>query len=263
MRIATIIISLLLCGCSKATRPEYEEVSTQTVEKGLVTIDYLKSLASGRSTLITKDLFIEGYVVANDWLDEFYKTIVIAGDTGGIEIEIDKNRLYQTIPLHTLVTVSCNGLALGRVGGKITLGAPPTGEYATDRIAAADIGRYIKLSDKTEMPDPLELAVGELSVEHVSRLVCFRNMRIIDEELGKAWCDPESDEEDTESEDAPFLTYSDRHFRDADGNILRVRILNRCRYRDEIVPSGSVTLAGVVDYFDGDYALRITNHYIF
>ena len=267
MKIAALIISLLLCAC-KATSPIYEELPDTPIGSGLVGIDYLKTLANGRSTVIDRDVLIEGFVVANDFRGEFYKQIVIDDGFGGIEIDIDKRNLYQTIPLHTYVAVSCNGLALGRVGGKITLGAQPTGQYATDRIAAADLTRYIKLSDNYEMPDPVEVSVGELSVDLISRYVCIRGLRIVDSERRLTWCDfaeedeEEEDDEDGEDEDGPYLTYSYRHFVDAHGKELTVKTLNQCHYGSETIPDGEMTLAGIVDYADGQYLLRITNHRI-
>lgn len=258
MRIAALIISLLFAACATATKPQYEEIPDDNPEEGLVSIQYLKSLANGRSTTINKDIYIEGFIIANDWLGEFYKTVIVADQSGGIEIEIDKKLLYLTVPMHAQIAISCNGLALGRVGSKVALGAKPTGEYATDRISADEIGRYIKISNNYEMPDPIELTIDKLSAEHISQFVCIRNLRIIDEEYGKTWCDP-----DKIADDDRFLTYTDRHFTDDDGNILTVRTLDRCEYGGEAIPHGKVTLAGVADYIDDSYALRIINHYIF
>lgn len=260
--IAALIISILLAGCTNATKPVYEELPDDTTEEGLVGIDYLKTLATGRSTTIDKDILIEGYVIANDFRNEFYKKIVIDDGRGGIEIDIDRRQLYQLIPLHAYIQVSCNGLALGRSGGKFTLGAPPTGEYATDRIAAAEISRYIKLTDEFMMPEPTETTVDGLAVEHISRYVCIRNLRVTDEEAGLSWCSLTGYEDDDGDEDDIYLTYTDRHFTDDEGHILTVRTLNRCDYGNERMPLYPVSLAGIIDYADDRYIMRISNHRI-
>lgn len=263
MRIAAIIISCLLCACGSATTPDFDRLSDGELGQGKVSIAYLKSLGKGRSTLIDSDIFIEGTVIATDWLGEFYKTIVVADRTGGIEIGIDIRHLYEMIPVTAGITVSCNGLWLGRAGSKTELGAAPTGEYATDRIAAADIWRYIRLSEPEGMPDPLEITISELSADHLSQFVCIRDLTVVEDERGKAWCDrPDADYDDDQEEDAPFLTYTDRHFIDKDGNMLTARTLDRCEYRNEPLPTGNVTLAGIVDLADGEFVLRIINRYV-
>lgn len=264
MRIAALLISLVAAGCSSATEPLYAELPDDKSEEGVVGIDYIKSLATGRSTVINKDILIEGFVVANDFRGEFYKKIVVDDGSGGIEVDIDQLNLYRTIPLHSCLSISCNGLAIGHTGGKYTLGAPPTGEYATDRIAAADIERYMNITENLQLPEPVELTVGELAVEHISRYVCIRGLTIAAQEEGAPWCEEaETGEDEGENGDSElYLTYTDRHFTDVRGDTLTVRTLNRCDYRNERIPSGSLSLAGIVDYADGRYMLRITNHRI-
>ena len=202
-RIAAAIISFLLAaGCVSPYTSAYILLPDDKPEEGLVGIDYLKSLSTGRSTIIDKDVIIEGFVVANDFRGEFYKKAVIDDGRSGIEIDIDRQRLYQLIPLHAYIYISCNGLALGRSGGKFTLGAPPTGEYATDRISASDITRYIKVSDDFLLPEPVEIKVDQLAVQYISRYVCIRNLKIVEAEADLTWCDQQQygdydeDEED-------------------------------------------------------------------
>lgn len=262
-RIAAAIISFLLAaGCVSPYTSAYILLPDGKPEEGLVGIDYLKSLSTGRSTIIDKDVIIEGFVVANDFRGEFYKKAVIDDGRSGIEIDIDRQRLYQLIPLHAYIYVSCNGLALGRSGGKFTLGAPPTGEYATDRISASDITRYIKVSDDFLLPEPVEITVDQLAVQYISRYVCIRNLKIVEAEADLTWCDQQQYGDYDEDEDDIYLTYTDRHFADEYGNILTVRTLNRCDYGNEALPSGPVSLTGIIDYTDGRYIMRISNHRI-
>lgn len=254
MRIAAAIFSvLLLAACSSATKPEYEKIPEGVPEQGAVSIAYLKSLCGSRSTVIDKDISIVGSVVANDLHGEFQRTVVIADASGGVEISVDKRNLYLDFPIFTQVAVSCNGLALGRTGGKVSLGAPPTGGYATDRIVAADIARFFSpVAGYADTSEPAVVSIGELSVEHVSSFVFIGNLRAVEEERGAAWCDAAGDD------------YADsvRHFTDTDGNMLAVRIYGSCSYAHERIPEGRVSLAGIVDYASGDFFLRISNHHI-
>lgn len=251
MRIAAVIISLLLAACS-TTKVQFGRLPDTEVEEGKVSIAYLKTLCGDRSTIIDKDVSVAGRVVANDLFGEFYRTIVIADDSGGIEIAVDGSRLYTHFPIFSEVAVICNGLALGRTGGKIALGAPPEGEYATDRIAYEDIPRYFSVAEG--YPDtfpPQTLTIGELSVEHVSAFVMFEDVIFAEEERGMPWCD---------TADGDFVE-SVRHFSDRDGNTLAVKIRGTAEYASEKIPSGRMTLAGIIDYSYGEFFLRISNRY--
>lgn len=247
------ICSLVLVACASATDPVYDKIPDDIVEEGLVSIAYLKSLCKGRSTVIDKDISISGTVVANDLFGEFYKTVVIVDTSGGIEISVDKIRLYENFPLYSEVAVICNGLALGRVGGKITLGAVPTGEYATDRIPYSEIERYFVSGSVAADSEPVVLSIPELSVEHVSLLVMIDDLCIVDEERGASWCD---------CVDGVYVD-TERRVRDADGNILLLKMYGECSYAHETVPEGRMSLAGIIDYAYGEYFMRIANHYIF
>ena len=258
----------MLTACAApATLPDYEEIpdykDPALSQEGLVGIDYLKSLSNGRSTPIDKDIFIQGFVVANDLYREYYKSIVVTDETGGIEIDIDKHSLNAEIPIYSLVAISCNGLALGRTAGKTTLGALPTSEYATDRIKPADIDRYIRVFDSLAMPDPLEITVGELSAEHITRFVFIRGLEAAEQAQGLTWCDPYEEPDDEEEDYLSPLAYTERCFTDPKGDTLAVRTLNRCEYAYEYIPDGKISLAGIVDYAEGKYILRIAYHHIY
>lgn len=246
----------MLCACTSAPISPLQNLPSGGMDEGVVSIQYLKTLVRDRSTPIQKDLFIEGIVTANDLRGEFYKTIYLTDGTSGIEVEIDRLRLCDIIPMHSRITISCNGLWLGRTGGKITLGAAPQGEYAVDRIPYNDIVRHIRISGILAEPLPVEISLGDLSAALVSQYVCIRGLTVTPEDEGKTWSEPPSDE------DSP-LAYTDRTFTDEQGRTLVVRTLKRCDYRHEVIPSQPLMLMGEADYAGGIYLLRIVNHRIY
>jgi hypothetical protein len=91
-------------------------------------------MATERSQMIKQDIYVEGYVVANDKLKELEYAIVIDDSTAGIELKIDCQYIEPTIPLFSHVRLNCAGLHIGREGAKLVIGAPPTGEYVVDRL---------------------------------------------------------------------------------------------------------------------------------
>ncbi len=251
-RVWIVLCSVWLAvACSGATKPEYSTLPDDESEMGLVSIVYLKSRCNGLSTNINSDISIKGTVVANDLFGEFYKTLVIVDESGGIEILIDRNRLYADFPLYSNVSVICNGLAVGRVGGKVSLGAVPTGEYTIDRIADGDVSKYLHwYSGDVTSAAPRRVKISELGVEHVSDYVIIKDVRFADGEVGCAWCDKvEGEFVDTE-----------RHIIDSDGYGLTIKLSAGCEYAGALIPAGSGSLCGIVDYSGGEYTLRIANY---
>ena len=99
------------------------------------TIAQLKALYKSGPVKIEKDIVIGGQVVSEDRSGNVYKSIYIQDATGGIELKIGKNALYNDYKLGQWVYVKCGGLTLGAYYGMIQLGyADPTGEYETSYI---------------------------------------------------------------------------------------------------------------------------------
>ncbi|MDE7069219.1 MAG: hypothetical protein K2O63_01700 [Alistipes sp.] len=251
--IARLFLSLapLAAGCGTATTPEYAggEDCAQTVS-----IAYLKSLCRTGSVPIARELRIEGQLVANDFFGEFPRRLIIEDATGGIEILIDRNALYKEFETGYYLKIYCNGLALGDYGGKIQLGAPPTDRYAVDRIAASELHRFVRHSDthaaQAPRPDTLTFDTRR-DPRRIATYVLFERVGFAREEIGEPFCpvDPETGRREA----------IDRHLVDLRGDTLHVRFEPTTLYAAEPIPEGRGTVCGILDYFNGDYLLRITN----
>ncbi len=247
-------IKLLLCltllaGCDKTTEYRYDN-PPQTSHS----IADLKRLCPANGTRkITRDMTLRAVVTANDRFGEFSKTLVVEDGTGGLEISIDNTTLYRLFPTDTEVEIFCNGLAIGDYGGKPILGARPSGQYSVDRIPATDLNRYIRVTN----PDcgkrcAVLYDFSQLRVEDAGRYVRFEGVHIA--ENGVMWCDEEPGTHQ--------LLTTERTLVDAVGRTLPVRTLAGCLYATEPVPNGTGSLNGIIDYFNGNFSLRITNREI-
>ena len=218
----------------------------------MVSIAYLKSLAKSESYTITDDISIEGYVVANDLFGEYHKSIVISDESGGIEIAIDTNKTATQFPISARVVVYCSGLTIGDYGGRLTLGATPAGHYTVDRISAKDISRYF-LVDKSapKAIEPTLLNINEIAEEHIGNYIRLDDVTF-SSQAGMSWCDKEP-------ASGEYIT-TERTLHDRKGNALAVRTIAECLYRSEKMPSGYGVVCGIVEYFNGEYSLRIVNH---
>ena len=241
-----LIIAATFWACSDSVAP-FDEAP-----HGVVSIAHLKSLAKSESYSITDDISIEGYVVANDLFGEYHKSIVISDESGGIEIAIDTNKTATQFPISARVVVYCSGLTIGDYGGRLTLGATPAGHYTVDRISAKDISRYF-LVDKSapKAIEPTRLNINEIAEEHIGNYIRLDDVTF-SSQAGMSWCDKEP-------ASGEYIT-TERTLHDRKGNALAVRTIAECRYRNEKIPSGYGVVCGIVEYFNGEYSLRIVNH---
>jgi len=196
-------------------------------------------------------MYITGYVVANDKFKELSKSIVIADQSGGIELLIECDNINSLVPLFSKVRLRCTGLNIGRIGAKTIIGGYPTADYVVDRIDEHNIFNYLEIIDHgTKHPQPEKLTIEEISPYTMLRYVAVHNLQLIAEERGKCWCD-----NDTTSYNRYVTTV--RHF--TSGNdTLRIVTHQACSYASQLAPKQPCTIHGVVDWHDGDIALRIT-----
>lgn len=248
--IAAIIISLslmLATSCSDATSGEYA-----SRPHGTVSIAHLKTMATTTSRLITDDISIEGYVVVNDLFGEYYKSIVISDESGGIEICVNSDHTATDFPVSARIVVQCSGLAVGSYGGRVMLGAAPQREYTVDRIAESDFCRYFIVDcNNPYAPQPTPITIAELNASHISNYVSISDVSFTTQS-GMRWCDKDPIGGDYIS--------TERTATDQNGDTITIRTIAGCTYADEIIPDGNGTLYGIVEYFNGSYALRIVNH---
>lgn len=240
--IITLLLPLLV-ACDRAT-----EGPT------LCSIAELKAMCRGRVCHIVEDISVAGTVVATDWLGEYRNSFVVADDTHGIEVAFDCRDIAAAIPLYSRVTIYCNGLALGRLGDKVVLGVPPTGDFPVDNISEDLLSRYIRLEGGAAADYRYaERRLGDISTLDIGRPVIVRDVRILDARADMRWCDSDEMGE-------PITTL--RTLVDGQGRTLPLRTLGSCTYAAEPLPLGLFSLCAVVDSAEGSCCLRIINHSI-
>lgn len=235
--------ALLLAACDRASDIAYDD-SPGSVRS----IADLRALCTGASVPLREEIVIRGTVVGNDRYGEFSKTLVLQDESGGIAIAAEHPSLANDYPFGACVTVYCNGLVLSDYGGKIQLGTM-TGEYGAGRIPRSELDRYIRIyAPATAPPEPALLSFCDVSSCHIDTYVRFEGVRFA---CAGSWCD-------LDTETGRTVT-TERSIIDCTGRTFRVRTEGTCRYAREPLPSGTGSLTGVIDYFNGKYALRVVN----
>lgn len=234
----------LLTACNKASEIAYDPASEPAQ-----TIAYLKSFCTAQSVPVTQQIVVRGFVTANDHYGEFFKTLVIEDQSGGISISIDHTALTDDFPIGAEVTVQCNGLVLGDYGGKIQLGTLPEGNNGVGRIPRERISSYIRRTTSSQQPpQAARISITDIAPQHIDTYVRLDGVHFAEQ---GAWCD-------TDPETLRPVT-TERLIVDAAGQQFPVRTIGTCLYAKEPVPEGTGSLFGIIDYFNGSYSLRITN----
>ena len=242
LRIAIAIFSAVLLSACTDVAPTEREVS----------IAYLKSLCSGNHYRIVDDYIIRGVVVATDWLGETNKSAVVVDESGGLEFAIDSRDISRRLPVYSRISIFCNGLMLSRIGGKIELGAPPTGDFPLGSINDEMFDRYIRIEGVEENFTAPTKLFSEISIGDIGNILRFDNLHIAEADGEVRWCDTLDGEVVT--------TY--RTLIDKENNTLPLRTLSTCDYALERMPENEISAIGIIDYADDRYFLRIVNKMI-
>ena len=236
---------LAAAGCDRATEPRPRE--EQPVRH---TIAYLKSLCDGaESRLVTREITVRGFITANDRYGEFYKSIVLEDETGGITVAVDQTGTAAEFPFGYVATLHGAGLRLCAYGGKVGIGIG-AGEQGAEGIPAEETGRYLTVEPPGEERHTARtVTIDGIGPGLVDTRVRIDGVRFV--ESGATWCD-------TDPETGRTVT-TERTIVDEQGNTLAVLTLGSCSYAKEPLPEGRGSLYGVVDCFCGKYSLRVTN----
>ena len=236
----------LLCSCGEKT-PAAEFFDTPHSK---VSIAHLKTLATSNSRTITEDISIEGYVVANDLFGEYYKSIIICDESGGIEISVETNSTARVFPVAAKVTVLCSSLTLGNYAGRVILGAKSS-DYTVGRIDESDFSRYFtidKLSPQAVEPELITIA--DISPKYVGNYVEISDVAFT--EGGRLrWCD-------TDPQTGKVIA-TERELNDTEGHTLAVRTIAQCSYGSELLPAGRGRIRGIIEKYNSRYSLRVVN----
>lgn len=204
------------------------------------TIAELKATYSGLRQ-ITEDIIIRGKVIANDESGNLYKKLEIQDETGGIELSLDENSLYTVYKLGQTVYVKCKDIYLGDYNELIQLGGLYNGKIG--RLPQVLIPLHIfRDSLPGAVPAPQVITMNELSMDKVSTLVKFKNVRF--SEAGSIWAPQTNDA-------------TDRIMLDENGKSLIVRTSKYANFASDTVPGGTGDVTGMLSIYRTTWQLVI------
>lgn len=158
------------------------------------TIKQLKAMHTiGALERITQDITIGGVVVADDKSGNFYKSIAIQDETGGITVRLDGTNLNTTYPVGRKIYIKMKGLYLGdynrlvQIGGGIDDTDPTRPELAP--LASTLFDTYILKGTLNNTVAPKVVSVTQLHDSLQSMLIQLNNMEFITSDTSKTYAD--------------------------------------------------------------------------
>ena len=213
-------------------------------------IEELKALYTegGTEIGIEKDFVVQGKVISSDKEGNIYKSLVIQDETGGIEVKINSNGLYNYFKQGTTVFVRANNLKLGAYGGTLSIGSVPVDKnYENDFIPAPVMENYVIKAGEGEQVKPTVLTIPTLSSKYNNMLIQLNDVQFLESEVANNM---------TFADGVNKLT-ENRTLVDPDGNRLVVRTSGYARFADTKLPLGSDSIKGILTYFHDTAQLTI------
>lgn len=230
------VASLGIQSCVKKGN-DVPESQTDVDPKLTVTHTIAQLLDLPKSVQIEEDIIISGIVVMDDRSGNYYKKFVIQDETGGIEINLDQNNIYNDYPIGRKVYLKCKNLMVIENNGtpQIGTGTDDRGGIVSIPFVMAD--EYIV---KANYPNEIKvdtLTYGELAntttgSKYVNKLVVVKDVQFGENSFGLPFADAN--------------TATNRDLVGCDGGSgIVVRTSNYSRFRGAIIPSGSGFIYGI------------------
>ena len=187
-------------------------------------------------TVIVEDYILRAVITGNDISGNIYKQIYVADNTGGINIGIDQNNIYASNRVGQEVFIKLKGLASVVYGGELQIGY--RGTYA-NRIPWEIFRRHLFFNGFPDITSARArvVTIPQITDDMVNTLIELRNVSFVN-----AGANFTIDNAVTEE-----------MIVDSDGNTLAVRTSSYCDFANDRLPSGKITLVGILGRYDGTW----------
>ncbi|MCM1225001.1 MAG: DUF5689 domain-containing protein [Lachnospiraceae bacterium] len=202
-----------------------------------------------------RDFIVKGRVVSSDSTGNIFKNVVIQDNSGAITIAINAYDLYATYQYGQEVVVNCTGLQIGGYNGLMQLGSEGTynGSPSMTFMTSDDFAAH---AETDGLPEPSKITPAIFTIEqlkaalsdpatkreYMSRLVTIENVSF--ETPGQKF--------------APTAS-TDRYVKDEAGNKLNIRCSSYATWKDEVIPSGSGSVTGILSFYGTDWQMQLND----
>lgn len=243
-KVSIAILSLLFLSCSlffASCKKDYDAPPDNSGYDPQIpvtmTIAELQQLPQG--LMIDSDDVISGIVVMDDRSGNYYKKIVIQDSTGGIEIEVDQNNLYNDFPIGRKIYVKVKGLFLGNYGQNLQLGYTPDAGGAVSTIPFVLVNEFIV---KANFPNPYQvdtLTISQLSapnsaLQYLNKVIAIKDVQFAAGYTGVPYAQP-----------ASLASATNLTVEDCNGATIALRNSGYAKFQPALTPIGNGVMVGL------------------
>lgn len=206
------------------------------------TIKEIQDLPS--PSLISEDWIISGIVNIDDKEGNYYKKITIQDATGGIEVLLDQNNIYNDYPVGRKVYVNLKGMYKSDYNGLPQLGYTPDGTGSLIAVPFTLISRHLVKANypNSIVPDTLtlaEIASPSVASQYINKLIYVKDVEFAPELMGMPIADP-----------ANVRSATNRNIQECiSGTKVVVRTSGYAKFQPELIPSGNGGITAVYTIF--------------
>lgn len=235
------LISFVSCGYDR-----FGELSPSVKEdvSANARLDLLMQKYSGAAYTVADDLVFAGWVTANDFSGNFFRTFIIQDRWGAVEIDAGFYDLHNEYPVGQRVVVRAKGLAAGQYNGVIQIGRTvnPYSSYRVESFShPAVMGGYISVNGiEPGAVNPETREISSLTASDCGKLLKIEDLLLHEDERGSTWAFPGDSTTDPQE--------GVRTFSDSEENIVAVVTSGYAGFAGEYIPEGTVSLTGILMY---------------
>lgn len=162
-------------GCYDSHKaPLLEEVTMQAN----CAIGQLRQLCSSGCYNVVTDIVCIGRVVSSDKEGNFYRSVVVEDESGGVEIKLGTYNIESQYPVGLMVTLCLNGTAIMVEDGVVKMGLPPQSFDTAPREMEAQsvINKHLIRGSSIEDISPMVCDIASLSLSLCGRFVRVENL---------------------------------------------------------------------------------------
>lgn len=246
------ISSLVFTACVKKDfKPPVDNSAFDPQLEVTHTIQQIQSLPQNR--MIEEDIIIEGIVVMDDKSGNYYKKIVIQDATGGIELMIDQNNLYNDYPVGRKIYVKLKGLYLGNYGSNLQIGYTPDTGGSLSQIPFILVDEYIVKASYPHEVTPITVTLADLAApnaatQYLNTLIRIENVEFAPEHAGVTF-----------AQQANLASATNRNLKDCNGGQIILRTSGYANFQADLTPTGNGTLTAIYTRHNNTPQLFIRN----
>lgn len=251
--IATIAMSsLLFTACVKKDfKPPIDNSQYDPELDVTHTIQQIQVLPQNQ--MIEEDIIIQGVVVMDDKSGNYFKKIVIQDETGGMELLIDQNNLYNDYPIGRKIYVKLKGLYLGNYASNLQLGYTPDAGGSLSQIPFILVDNFIVKANYPNEITPEVVTLSELAspngaAQYLNTVIKIEDVEFAPEHAGVSY-----------AQLASLASATNRNIKDCSSGSIILRTSGYAQFQSELTPTGNGSLTAIYTRHNNTPQLFIRN----